>query len=137
MSIQLTFQFTDTDEAAEFLRLVGPRPAPANDPVPVTPAAPAPVAPKDTPEPIKTRRGRPPRAAEPVAPSPTAPQMDAVLGSGKVTIDNVRMALSRLNESKGLPEAKKVLAKFGAERVSAVKPEQYADFVLACEDAAK
>ena len=54
----------------------------------------------------------------------------------ELTEDDVRVALSALNEAKGLKVAKGVLKDFHAERITDVDVKDYNDFVEACEKAA-
>ena len=142
MSLTLSFKFNTLADAEDFLRHAsnqvfdGANPTPT--PAPVKPEAPAPVAPaaeSETPK-AKNRRGRPPRvpgATKAVDPAPVSPELSRALDNAKVTLDDVRAALSRVNEAKGMPVARAVLAQFGAARVSEVPMDKYADFILACE----
>lgn len=47
--------------------------------------------------------------------------------------DDVRAALGKLNESKGLEVAMAVLKQFDAQRISDLAENQYAEFIKACE----
>jgi hypothetical protein len=52
-----------------------------------------------------------------------------------VTLDDVRAALQRVNETKGLETAKALLAKVGAKRISEVAEEKYTEFKALCDAA--
>ncbi len=53
------------------------------------------------------------------------------------TREDALQALQKVNSEKGLPTARVVLAKFGCQRISEVKEEQYSDFVAACLEVLK
>lgn len=100
----------------------------------------------DTPKP---RRGRPPRerATEPAAPATdaaNAPARDTgaseanATSAQQPTIDNARGALRDLQARIGeadMATALGVLSKFGANRISEVKVEDYPAFIDACTKA--
>ena len=50
-----------------------------------------------------------------------------------VTQDNVRTALREVFNTKGATVATAILSQFKAARVSDIKPEQFADFIKACQ----
>lgn len=126
MAVQLTFNFDTEQGAVEFLT----RKLPSAEPEQPGPSAPVePAAAK--------KRGRPKRVAEAIPQAPVSPGMDEALGKTAVhSIEDVRAALARLNEAKGIATAKGVLAKFGAARISEVKAEDYSAFVADCDSAA-
>lgn len=74
--------------------------------------------------------------AGPDSPTPEAAldlvAKQVVEGLNPATVDDVRAAISRVNEKFGLVPARKVLNRFGVKRIPELKPEQYAAFVEAC-----
>jgi hypothetical protein len=61
-------------------------------------------------------------ASEPVPVDPSNP----------TTEDGCRAAIVAVNDKFGLVPARKLLTEFGVKRIPELKPEQYADFVKAC-----
>jgi len=59
-------------------------------------------------------------------------QADAA-DAAAATIEQVRAALARINETHGILKAKELLTMHGASRISELKPEQYGSFVAAAE----
>ena len=102
-----------------------PPKAAAPEAAPAAPApapAPAPAAPVAQPE-TQADTGVDPFAAPPAAP-PAAALTDA----------DVRAALSEVNKKHGLVGCREVLAVFATDRISLVKPEDYARFVATCKE---
>lgn len=72
--------------------------------------------------------------------SETAVEVDEPVGSDtgsstedvKYGIDDIRRALSELNQDQGLAAAKQALGKFGAARVSDLPEGRYAEFISYC-----
>ena len=89
---------------------------------PAAPAAPAPAAPAPA-----TRK---PRATAPAAPAAAAP------GETVPTLDDLKDNLRALVSAKGADEAKKILAKYGAGKVSDVKEKDYIAFSRDLKNAA-
>lgn len=97
------------------------------------------------------KRGRPPKAkAEPPAPTGDAPapadQPDPTSPGGEtpsnpeattppatLELSDVRAALLAYSATHGVPGAGKLLEKYGATKVSDLKPEQYAAFFAECK----
>lgn len=97
------------------------------------------------------KRGRPPKAkAEPPAPTgdapapadqpnPTSPggetpaNPEATTPPATLELSDVRAALLAYSATHGVPGAGKLLEKYGAARVSDLKPEQYAAFYSECK----
>lgn len=52
-----------------------------------------------------------------------------------LTIDNVRAALHKVSETKGLEACKELLTKFNVDRVSSVPVEQFQAFIDDCDKA--
>jgi hypothetical protein len=75
---------------------------------------------------IRKTKAAPAPASEPALPATEETE------STTVTVDDVRAAISAVNEKFGLVPARKVLNQFGVKRIPELKPEQYADFVMAC-----
>lgn len=50
-----------------------------------------------------------------------------------VSLDAASALLKRVNDSKGLPMARSILTSVGANRMSEVSPEKYAEVISACE----
>jgi len=70
-------------------------------------------------------------AAEKAEPEKQAADIPVVV-AGKET---VHQALQQVNVAVGLNKAREILAKFGINRISEIKPEQYKPFVDACNEA--
>lgn len=134
MIIKITLEFDNAEAAAEFLTQT------------------APATNTDMPVPVKTKRTRrtkaemaadatemgtgapaavaaaaPDLAIAPPTAAPTAPQVGTPL-----SIDDVRAALHKVSETKGLEKCKELLVQFQVDRVSAIQPEQFQAFVDAC-----
>ena len=83
------------------------------------------VAPKLPDQPVKVVAAAP-KPVAPVTGAPPSPPPSAA------TLDNVRNALREVFNTKGAATATEILKKFGAARISDVKPEQYVAFIAAC-----
>lgn len=52
-----------------------------------------------------------------------------------VTAEDTAAILRKLSAEKGLPAAKELLQKFKAKKIGELKPAQYREFMLRCQDA--
>jgi hypothetical protein len=130
MRAELTYTFESPEELAEFTAKLA-RPVYAMPPlggapvemesvavVDLPPAASTEPAPQPEPRPTKVRKIT--KAAGPDVPiDPT-------------TEEQVRAAITAVNDKFGLVAARKVLRQFSANRIPDLKVEQYAEFVKAC-----
>src|SRR3990167_10552785 len=73
-----------------------------------------------------------PQTATPVAAAPKAPNQP-VQAVQTATHDSVRTALREVFNTKGATVATAILQQFKAARISDIKPEQFADFIKACQ----
>ena len=71
----------------------------------------------------------PPPEPTPTLTPPPAPKVSV----GSPTQEDVRSALRTVFNGKGATAATELLKKFNATSVSSVMPEQYADFIKACQ----
>lgn len=88
---------------------------------------PLPLPVSTSPQPVAA----PAPAPTPQAAAPTPPAAGA--SGSKLTLDDARTALGALNSKHGLVMAKGALSRFGCQRISEVKPEQFADFIALCK----
>ena len=126
--IQVTFQFETLQDLSDFT-------AAMVDPVPrVThPIAAAALAPAEELRPTKVRKTT--KAAGPDTggvPASELVEAPAVKDGRPIDEADVRAAITAVNDKFGLVPARKVLTQFGVKRIPELKPEQYADFVKAC-----
>jgi hypothetical protein len=123
MKAELSFTFESFEELHDFTAKMAV-PVPLAMP---TPAIEAVVA--EEPRTTKIRKAK-------AAPAPAAQADPATITEETepttATVDDVRAAISAVNEKFGLVPARKVLNQFGVKRIPELKPEQYADFVKAC-----
>lgn len=88
-------------------------------------ADPAPEQPVEAPK----RRGRPPKAASVVAaPAPAEPPSPPP----EIKVEDAKKALAALVERSSLTTGMEALSRFGATRISELKPEQWAEFIDFC-----
>ena len=57
--------------------------------------------------------------------------------SSKFTAEDVKVAAVKVKDALGTKEAKRLIAEHGAEELAKLKPENYEDFINACEAALK
>lgn len=97
---------------------------------PTTTAVEATTAPAEAP---KKPRGRP-RKEKPADATP--PGGDLPLAepepSKQPTLNDARTAMAELSSKKGLDECRKLLTKFGANRIGELNVAKYAEFIKAC-----
>ncbi len=109
-----------------------PRKTESVSPAPAS-AAPAPSAPQPVAQESSTTPMAP--ASTPEAP-PSSGDVQQGDGAGAAssapTLADLRAALSGVNEKHGMPAVVKMLADFGAERVSLVPEDKRTEFVAAC-----
>jgi len=137
--LSITFQFDSEADAQAFLSKISP----------TFPAAgvKAEVA-VEKPARIRIRRAVEKKADVPVtmpsvdgggAPAPSEPSPEPVpvtapkVPVGTASQEDVRSALRAVFNTKGAGAATELLKRFNATSVSTVKPEQYADFIKACQ----
>lgn len=70
-----------------------------------------------------------PAAPSPPESAPAAPTSATPPAAGSKTLDDARAALAAVNGKKGLQAAKDLLAKFSADRISALAPANYDAFI--------
>lgn len=73
-----------------------------------------------------------PKAAQPEAPMQAQPAPETKPAAAEATVEDARKAVLALSKTKGRDAAVAVLTTFGADKVPALKPEQFAEFVAAC-----
>jgi hypothetical protein len=128
MKAELTYTFESPEELADFTAKlarpvhIGGAPVKMESVavVDLPPAASTEPAPQPEPRPSKVRKVT--KAAGPDAEPPAE-----VIGE-----EQVRQAITAVNDKFGLVAARKVLRQFNANRIPDLKVEQYADFVKAC-----
>lgn len=127
------------NEALMYLQSIGALKQPANTNVApnVGPAA-APASEKEDPQPEKPKRqpksakASAGSAAQPAAGEQTA-QTPAATTTTKHKPEDVTAAVTSLANATSLAVARSVLEQFGVKRAAELKPEQYDDFIAACE----
>lgn len=63
-------------------------------------------------------------------PAPASePETETEEPEKKYTIEDIRVALAEMRDEKGIKEARGLLLKFGANKVSDLKPEHYENFI--------
>lgn len=133
MTIKLTFEFQTFEEASTFLgRHVTPTEAPK--PKAAKKAATAPVvtaAPVGVESPT-AEQGQAAPLPEPVKATPKVPNAP-VQAVAKIDEAAVRAALRDVVNNQSMKAAAEILKQFGATSISQIKPEQYADFIKACQ----
>ena len=75
------------------------------------------------------------KAKEAVVEAANEKAVEAPVEKGSVTKEAVHQALQKVNISCGLPKAREILLKFGAQRISELTPDKYSDFVTICTQA--
>lgn len=120
--------------------------------VPTTAAQVAAVVEQAPQQPTETAEARAPEAARPTtkakntpaAATAPAPQPSTATDAGAstdaapaLTYQDAATAVTNLAKAKGRDTAVAVLGKFGAAKLPDVKPEQFADVVKACKEAAE
>ena len=64
----------------------------------------------------------------------STPTVAAVIGTVEITKDTLRENLRKLNDAKGMQTCLDVLSRFGVQRISDIKENQYADFIKKVEE---
>ena len=124
MTIKVTFEFTTPEEARDFLNERF-HDAPTSAP---TCAAAKPKRKRRTKAEIEADAETPVEAAS----AATDIGLDPPVEPATLTVDDVRAALTKVSEKHGLEKCKELLTQFEVERISAVPPEKFVDFVGAC-----
>ena len=135
--IRITYEFETEDQALQFLARgkeapglaveVRPRGRPPKNAVAAVQAE------TSAPQTASAVAATAPQTTTPVTAVPKAPNqpVQAVQTS---THDSVRAALREVFNTKGATVATAILQQFKAARISDVKPEQFADFIKACQE---
>lgn len=125
------------NEALMYLQSIGALKQPANTNVApnVGPTA-APAGEKDDPSPEKPKRQSKKASAGSAAPAAESEQTGptpAATTTTKHKPEDVTAAVTTLANATSLAVARSVLEQFGVKRAAELKPEQYDDFIAACE----
>ena len=139
--VRVTVEFETIEQAAQFLAhnevqqmitIHSDAPAPKRGRPPKQNAVAAVQAETPAPQTASAVAATAPQTTTPVTAVPKVPNqpVQAVQTS---THDSVRAALREVFNTKGATVATAILQQFKAARISDVKPEQFADFIKACQ----